>query len=366
VQVICKKISPYSGALIAKNNIDLAGNNVTTDSFNSADPAKSTLGQYDASKYRGDMGDIATDLAIINSINGGNADIFGHAHTGPGSPSNALQLNNNGWVGSHADYATMGRGIDPGWWLDDANFDFPTTTYPDTSSYLTPTNGWVTNMLTTITTNTTLMSMQPSPPIAGTYTSYTTTKINGNTYYNVNLITGYTSNSVPVGTYYDHILWGSAGVTNSYVASDLSGSTYVTGPNVQLALPNGLNQGSQDTFSIGTGGNVTIYNGGTTCNIGGNGFVNTTGYAGDLVILCAPTVVNLSYSGNASFKGVIVAPSADVQLGGSGNNITYDFTGCFLANSIKLNGHFNFHYDEALSGLPGYGRFLILSWNEIK
>ena len=366
VQVICNKTSPFSGALIAKQNIDLAGNNVTTDSFDSSNPAKSTNGQRDPLKYLGDKGDIATDLAIINSIDGGNANVFGHAHTGPGSPNNAIQFNSNGYVGSHADYANGVKGIDPGWWLDDANFDFPTTTYPDTSSYLTPTNGWVTNITTVITTNTTYMPSLTAPPAPGTYTSFTTYKSNGQTYYNVYLITGYSSNSVPVGTYYDHILWGSAGVTNSYVASNLSGSSYVTGPNVVLALPSGLNESSGDTFTIGVGANVTIYSGGTACNIGGNGFVNNGGYAADLLIFCAPTVTSLTYNGNAAFKGVICAPSADVQLGGSGSNTTIDFTGCFLARSIKLNGHFNFHYDEALSGLPGYGRFLILSWNEIK
>src|SRR5262249_16231185 len=75
VQVICKKTSPFSGALIARNGIDLSGNNVTTDSFDSSDPAKSTNGQYDPLKYQGDKGDIATDLAITDSINSGNANI---------------------------------------------------------------------------------------------------------------------------------------------------------------------------------------------------------------------------------------------------------------------------------------------------
>jgi hypothetical protein len=368
VQVICKKTNPFSGALIARNGIDLSGNNVMTDSFDSSDPAKSTNGQYDPLKYKGDKGDIATDLSIVDSINSGNANIFGHAHTGPGSPNNAVQNGANGWIGSHVDYANGGKGIDPGWWVDDANFDFPTTTYPDTSSFLTPTNGWVTNITSVIVTNTSPVVVTV-PPQPGTYTTVTTNKIGGVTYYNVNLINTsnpYTTNTVSTGTYYDHILWGSAGVTNSYVASDLSGSTYVTGPNVVLALPSGLNQGSGDSFAIGVGANVTIYNGGTSCNIGGNGFVNNGGYAGDLLIFCAPTVTTLNYSGNAAFKGVICAPSADVQLGGSGNSTAIDFSGCFLANSIKMNGHFNFHYDEALSKLPGFGRFLILCWNEIK
>ncbi|HTL58483.1 MAG TPA: hypothetical protein VL361_22540 [Candidatus Limnocylindrales bacterium] len=391
VQVICNKLSPFNGALIARKNIDLAGNNVTTDSFDSGDPFKSVSGQYTPSFFTGDKGDIATNLGIVNSISGGNANIFGHAHTGPGSANNAVQVGSNGYIGSHADYPIIGSGIDPGWWLDDANFTFPETSYPDTSSYLTPTNGWITNMTAVVGTNTTTSAALPLPlptvilqtnttyltgltvpPALGTYTSFGSYKDKGNTYYweyqitSYTYISSYTTNMVPVGTYYDHILWGSAGVTNNYVASDLSGSTYVTGPNVVLALPTGLNEKSGDTFTIGTDGSVIIYSGGTTCNIGGNGFVNNAGYAIDLLIFCAPTVTTLSYSGNAGFKGVIVAPSADVQLGGSGNNVVIDFTGCFMANSIKLNGHFNFHYDEALSGFKGFGRFLILSWNEIK
>ena len=48
--------------------------------------------------------------------------------------------------------------------------------------------------------------------------------------------------------------------------------------------------------------------------------------------------------------------------GGSANN---DFMGALLVNSVVMNGHFNFHYDEALARDPTWGRLLITSWDEI-
>jgi len=366
VQVKCNKTTPYNGALIAKKNINLNGNNVATDSFDSSDNTKSVNGQYNASFYRGSKGDIATNLGVISSIAGGNANVYGHAHTGLGSQANSLQIGPNGYVGSLTDYPALGSGVDPGWWTGDANFTFPDTSYPNTSSYLTPTNGWVTNITVTITTNTTYMPLQPSPPLPGTYTSYTTTKIAGETYYNVNLINTinpYTTNSVSTGTYYDNILWGNNSTTNCYVASSLSGSTLVMGSNVVLALPNGLNMSGNDAFQIGPNSGVTVYSGGTTAAINGNSFVNNPGYAADFVMFCAPTVTSLAFNGNSTFDGVIVAPNADVTLNGGGTSM--NFSGSLMASSITLNGHFNFHYDEALSRLPGFGRFLILTWNEV-
>jgi hypothetical protein len=51
-------------------------------------------------------------------------------------------------------------------------------------------------------------------------------------------------------------------------------------------------------------------------------------------------------------------------MNGGGKTIN-DFTGAVVANSVKMNGHFNFHYDEALGGFTGNGRMLITSWDEI-
>lgn len=48
----------------------------------------------------------------------------------------------------------------------------------------------------------------------------------------------------------------------------------------------------------------------------------------------------------------------------SGNDII-DFIGASVSKTVRMNGHFNFHYDEALGNL-GMGRgYIIDSWNEI-
>jgi hypothetical protein len=36
-----------------------------------------------------------------------------------------------------------------------------------------------------------------------------------------------------------------------------------------------------------------------------------------------------------------------------------------MVNRVTMNGHFNFHYDEALGRMPGGGRFLVTQWDEI-
>jgi hypothetical protein len=119
-----------------------------------------------------------------------------------------------------------------------------------------------------------------------------------------------------------------------------------------------------DQFTIAQNASITVYSGGTSCSIGGNGVVNQAGYAQDFILYCAPTVKSFDLGGNGSFTGVFVGPSVDLSLNGGGNN-TIDFIGALLVNSLTLNGHFNIHYDEALGTLPSGGRFLATSWDEI-
>jgi hypothetical protein len=179
---------------------------------------------------------------------------------------------------------------------------------------------------------------------------------------------------------YNNILWGSTdlGVTNSYVANSLSGSTIIVGDNVVLALPNGLSMSGQDSISImpfgnvvGTsptapaGANVIVYAAGTSCTIGGNGVANQPGFPIDFILYCAPSVTTLNVGGNFGFNGVLVAPYANMTVNGGGNN-TMDFVGCAMVNSATLNGHVNFHYDECLANYLNNPRYLITAWNEVK
>lgn len=454
VLVTTKRNSPFQVAMVARKNIDLKGNNIMTDSYNSLDPSKSVNGQYVGTYYSGDKGDIATDLGVIDSVAGGNADVYGHVHTGPGSPSTAVQIGANGYIGPHSGFSN--GSIAPGYWLPDSNFTFPTTTYPNTSSYLTPTNGTVvissnalslgtsttytypsfppaggastnfgsqvtsttypvpvppsltTNVFNNVSsfplpvpvplaTNTQYVTGQKTLPGVGTYvgTIDTTNWNNGKfgTYYSYWQITGYSYNTytyyssytfTPYQTNlvyytnsYNNILWGTttASTTNYYVASSLSGQTLVVGENVVLALPNGLNMSGQDAITLTAAGavvggswpqaNISVYSGGTSCTIGGNGIINQPGYPIDFILYCAPTVTTLTLNGNGQFSGGIIAPNADVTMNGSGSG-NQDYCGALIANSVTMNGHFGFHYDEAMAGSNKNGRFIITSWNEVK
>src|SRR5206468_7819739 len=83
VRVLAKRQTPVQYAMLAKEQIDLKGNNIGTDSFNSTNSNYSTNGKYDRAKSR-DKGDVATNAGLVDSLNVGNANIRGHIWTGPG------------------------------------------------------------------------------------------------------------------------------------------------------------------------------------------------------------------------------------------------------------------------------------------
>ena len=392
VQVTCSKGNLFLAAMVAKQTINLNGNNITTDSYNSLDPTKSLNGQWNPNGYHGDYGDIASNLGITDSIGAGNANIFGHAHTGPGSANNALQIGPNGYIGSHLNYAAGGSGVQSGWWMQDANFTFPDTTYPSTAGYFTPTGGvlaasiQVTSNFTVtslsypspvpsgLQTNTASVPSAPQPPAAGTYLPGTlvSSEHHGVITYSYTAINSYywTSNAtftVMTTNTYDHILYGTSDLqhTNYYdLSSALSGNTIVVGTNVVLALDNGINMSGQDAFTVAPGANITVYSAGTSVTLGGNGVINQQPPI-DFILYCAPSVTSFSLGGNGQFSGIVVAPNVNLTMNGGGNN-SMDYSGCLMVNSVTMNGHMNFHYDEALGNIGGNGRFLITAWNEIK
>lgn len=398
VLVNCSKTSLFLAPLVAKKSINLNGNNISTDSYASCDPARSVNGQYVPGFYSGDRGDVASNQGLIDTISGGNANIYGVAHTGTntsGQPT--VNAGPNGAVGSHTWQASH-TGLEPGWVLEDANFTFPDTTFPSSGGFLTSTGGvlivssnlvtssYDTNLVAlgaTTTNYSTIYVTKDTYPAPGTYIG---TPVKSGSKYNYYQITGilnfthtlYSTNVVYSTNNYDNIFWGSQdGSTASYVANSLSGQTMVIGPNVVLALPNGLNMGGSDGFTImpfanilGTpvtapaGANVAVYSGGSSAKIDGNGVMNQPGYPADFIMYCAPTVTTFSLGGNGGFCGVLVAPTVDLTLNGGGSN-PIDFIGCAMVNSAKLNGHFQFHYDECLANTLNNPRYLITAWNEI-
>jgi len=99
-------------------------------------------------------------------------------------------------------------------------------------------------------------------------------------------------------------------------------------------------------------------------NIGGNGVINDTGVASSFLYYGLPANTALTLSANAAFVGQIYAPEAVFTLGGGGNN-TYDFAGASVTKSVKMNGHFNFHFDEASSNYLSLFGYSAISWDEL-
>jgi len=128
-----------------------------------------------------------------------------------------------------------------------------------------------------------------------------------------------------------------------------------------LILPQGV---TDDHITVASGGKLQMYLGGTSFSISGNNVWNQDGLAGSFIVYCAPTITSIALSGNGSFTGVIVAPNADFQFNGGGRD-TIDFIGALVVKSVKLNGHFNMHYDECLAEIPPAGRYLITHWDEV-
>jgi hypothetical protein len=409
VVVRCSRSNPFIKGLAVKQTIDMNGNNVEIDSFDSTDPTKSTAGQYDPTKYIGTNGDIATNMRLINGISGGNANIYGHVMVGQGG---TMSLGPQGGVGDPAWQAANPGQIEPGYFSDNANFTFPDQSFPYTTG-LPPLSGFITVTNYTFSTNAVVgSSTYPNPPPAGgviTNVSYKTvsnypnqpntttncdsTILKSKTFPAVGAFCGtpwqsgnggnnssdwyfyaiasytystvtytynlYTTNATVTSTYYDHILYSG----DYYLATPLSGSTLVLG-NARLVLPQGINMSGNDVLQIAQGASLKVFAGGANDSIGGNGVLNQSGFASNLQMSFTPATTSLSLGGNAEFIGTILAPEANVQMNGGGKSNT-DFVGSLMANSVKMNGQFSFHYDEALGHQPSSSRFLISSWNEV-
>lgn len=382
VRVLCHRGTLFTKAMVARDTIDLNGNNIQTDSYDSDDPMRSNNGRWDPSIPIGDKGDVASNASIINAVDVGNANIYGRVSTGPGG---TVYVGPNGRIGP---VGWNGTGIyedaDGVSWVDDtSNFTFPDTTLPaNYASYpdLPPGKTVLVPYPIPMTSDTlpepppasyttgTVTETSKVFPAEGTYIGPVTTNIvtkgppaDRGTWYTYQKIiyswndTGYKTN------YYDHVIE----VGGSYKASSLDGKkVLVQAPGVTLVLPNGLTIGNHELVEIASGANLTIYAGGTTCSINGNGVLNADGKPANLILKCANTVTSFSLNGNAAFCGVLIGPEIFLQMNGGGND-TVDFIGSVMVKKVKMNGHFRFHYDEALGRMPADGRYLITQWDEI-
>jgi len=300
VKVTATFSSIFPGAIITRTNIDLNGNNVRVDSFDSTTNASSTwltnqnYGIYNLAKARAN-GDVMTDSSVVGAISIGQANIYGHLDTGPGG---AATIGNNGYVGP---LPQSGSGIQTGYSKDDMNMIFPDVTLP------TGANNW---------------------------------------------------QNVPA----NNIISASG----QYMILGLSGSLTIDAPNVTVYVNGNINMSGSSAITATTNCSaVVIYVSGPSIDLHGQATINNQMQkASVLGIYGLSSVTSISFGGNAAFTGTVYAPEADFDFGGGGNN-TYDFVGSLVANSCKLNGHANFHYDESLKrNGPGIG-YIPASWKEL-
>jgi len=255
-------------------------------------------------------GDVVTDDTIINSLNVGNAKIKGQVKTGP---KGTISIGPNGSVGDRAWVEGGNTGIQDGHSADDMNVLFPSVVLPSTT--------WLPASLTS----------------------------------------GNGSNARVNGVLYDYIILTSG----DYSIPSLSGGLYIgSNVTVRLKITGTVNiTGSSDEIHLAYGSTLKIYMTAANFSLSGNGVVNENGNASSFYYFGLPSNTSVTFDGNASFTGAIYAPQAAFALGGGGSS-TYDFIGASVSRTVKMNGHFKFHYDENLRR-NGYGRgYIPTNWKE--
>ena len=155
---------------------------------------------------------------------------------------------------------------------------------------------------------------------------------------------------------------------NNYMCPDPGGIKLQTGDKVLVVgqatvyVTGDFIMAGGSSITILPGASLRLYVGGakteiTTLNNAGN--CATFSYFG------LPANTSVTLSGNDILLGVIYAPNAEFTLAGSGDpKIPVDFQGACAVNTIKFNGHYNFHFDENLRRKGPASGFRITSWTE--
>jgi hypothetical protein len=303
IKLTLRRTGLLSAGMLAKGVINMNGNGVGVDSFDSTDPNYSVNGAYNSAK-RKDNGNVMTILGTSGALDLGNANIYGYAGVGPGG---SASVGPNGGIGSFAFQAAHSGQIEAARFRTDVILDFPDVEVPFSSPW--------------------------SPQV-----------------------------NVKVGnTTYDYYLAnGNYGMSSL----DLKGrsSMYIAG-NARLLVNGGISLGGQSSIIIASGASLHLYSNGTV-DLSGNGVANNNGNATNCFIYGLQSCTSITLSGNGTLCAVVYAPYADFSLKGGGGN-AQDFCGAVVANTVTMNGHFNFHYDEALGKLQNLSHLQITSWQEV-
>jgi hypothetical protein len=317
VYITAKTTVLFNAAMAALGTINLKGNGIMTDSF---DSSATNYPGYWTTSIRKANGDVATDGSILGVLTIGNANVGGHVMTGPGG---SISIAANGSVGDIPWIDANTPGIEPGYSSDDMNVDFEDVSIPNLTWTAAPGSG---NMTT----------------YSYTGTNITSTNIHS----------------------FSHVITTSG----NYTIND-SGDIYVaTNCSVNLDVLPGVGTFSPTVlYGAGTGTNaakVTCYVDCANCTLGSDDKPQGGGLAGNMVFLGTPNCTALKYSGNGDFTGAMYFPEADFQLSGGGAGIV-DFIGSSVTKTVQMNGHYHFHFDEALKKWNPNNAYVAASWREL-
>jgi hypothetical protein len=303
--------------MAALGAIDMKGNNVATDSFDSNDPLYSTNGLYTASKRKAG-GDVVTNNTITNSIlNVGNANIAGHIQTGP---MGSWGVGSQGSVGDLPWVDASTPGVKPGWANNDMNVMFDPVVLPAVS--------WV--------------------AASGAGTGGGGTAPDGKSYAHI-----FTS---PLDTLANPGYYQITDSGDIYVGTNVSVKLYVT---VATFKPNNIWVAG---VSAAEAGRMLAYMASPSVTLGTTDKTQS-GRAWNLMFMGLPSCTDLTYQGNGDFTGAIYAPNADFHLAGGGSGYI-DFIGASVTKTVQMNGHYHFHYDESLRNFGPNRGYIATSWRE--
>jgi len=301
---------------------------------------------------------VATDGSVISV---GNANIYGFVDTAPGG---SASISHNGSVGDLNWVSASTSGIESGHARDDMNQIFYSKSLPNPA-----TNGWQATWLpvpATLPANAYFKIGGTWTNIAGVWTNVGGTQYQASSSGSVSLPTpGTNGQSVT----YSMVITNMVRNTNwvFYSIGQLSGSIFIDAPYTVIYCTNGISYSGQVQFTVNTNCDVTIYTTGGISVSGKATIDNGTDYAKSFSIYDVAGYTNcpLSFSGNGIGSGYLYVPSNSSTFAGGGSS-SYGFVGCLFCNSISINGHYTFHFDEVFNKTSAADQYLPTLWQEVQ
>jgi hypothetical protein len=301
IEVVLRRRSYFSNALVAQDRIIFSGANASVDSWNSdpdGDPATPPV-DY-SPEVRRDNGSVASVNVANTAMLVNQADIWGYVYTGGSQP----QVGSNGSIRGADTPADVQ--IDSNRITTDFNVSLPEVAAP--------------------ADGTTIAHIGSTLGTAGTATRWRCASIN---------LSG------------NQTLTILGDVTLILTATSGMNAISVTG-NAGIIVPAG------STFTVYTEGNVRI---------AGNGIGNANVQPRTLQLWGTNSSAGgqeMQIAGNGALRTVVYAPNASVTINGNGNVM-----GSVVANDITLVGNAAFHYDESLAHSGDNTPFGITKWREL-